>query len=126
MASIIHFRDYAGDCKYAETLATKLELALPKEILDNPFVKAEVKLLNLTTWQYSLDGETREGTFYWNDGEKAWKYYERTELLGILEENGCDEEAAILNDYIQNTEDDDFPKFSNEEEDWEELDIYAF
>ena len=116
MTTMIRFKDYSGYCKYAKVPARKLKLALPKEILDNPLIKNEVNRLKLTTWQYSIDGSTCEGTFYWNDDEKAWKYYERTALLDILEENRFSKEAEILNYYILNMEDDDFPKFSEEEE----------
>ena len=118
MANKIRFRDYGDYCVYAKTEACKLSLALPKEILDVQCVKDEIKRLKLTTWQYSLNGSTREGTCYRNDAEKAWKYYERTELLGVLDRAGESKAAEVLENYLDNPDnlDDELPKFTSGEE----------
>lgn len=118
MASKIKFRDYGGYCEYAKTEARKLDLALPKEVIDNKIAQEEIKRLKLTTWQYSVNGSTREGTFYWNDAEKAWKYYEKGELLGVLIDGGEAKAAAVLESYLNDPAnwDDDFPHFTDEEE----------
>ena len=118
MASKIQFRDYSsGDCKYTKVLARKLDLALPKEILDIPCVKEEIKRLKLTTWQYSVNGSTREGTFYWNGGENAWKYYEREEMIAVLDGDDETEAIQILKDYLDENEDDYFPEFTDVDDD---------
>ena len=115
MEEKIRFKDYAGDGAYVETDARKLTLALPAEITTIPCVKNEIERLKLTTWQYNINGSAREGTFYWNDGEKAWKYYERGEIFNVLDGNGRNDAADILVRYLDENTDDDFPRFSDED-----------
>lgn len=112
-----NFRDYGTDFDYFRTFSKKIDLALPKKILKNPKVKAEIKRLKLTTFQYLNpflnDNEIFTGTFYWNDAEKAWKYYEREALYEFLDD---DRDVISLEKYLVKNDDDYFPHFSNEDD----------
>jgi len=112
-----NFRDYGTDFDYFRTFSKKIDLALPKRILKNPKVKAEIKRLKLTTFQYLNpflnENEIFTGTFYWNDAEKAWKYYEREALYEFLDD---DRDIISLEKYLVKNEDDYFPHFSQEDD----------
>ena len=112
-----NFRDYGTDFDYIRVFSKKIDLALPKRILKNPKVKAEIKRLKLTTFQYLNpflnENEIFTGTFYWNDAEKAWKYYERESLYDFLDD---DRDIISLEKYLVKNDDDYFPHFSDEDD----------
>lgn len=112
-----NFRDYGTDFDYIRVFSKKIDLALPKRILKNSKVKAEIKRLKLTTFQYLNpflnENEIFTGTFYWNDAEKAWKYYERESLYDFLDD---DRDIISLEKYLVKNDDDYFPHFSDEDD----------
>lgn len=112
-----NFRDYGTDFDYIRVFSKKIDLALPKRILKNSKVKAEIKRLKLTTFQYLNpflnENEIFTGTFYWNDAEKAWKYYERESLYEFLDD---DRDVISLEKYLVKNDDDYFPHFSDEDD----------
>ena len=118
----VRFRDYGQYCDYVKVEAKKLDLALPAEILDIPCVKAEIERLKLTTWEYKNRNATCKGTFYWNDNEKAWKYYERSEMCDVLDGGDEAEGVKILEAYLGEPAnwDDDFPEFTEYTDDEDE------
>lgn len=112
-----NFRDYGTDFDYFRTFSKKIDLALPKKILKNPKVKAEIERLKLTTFQYLNpflnENEIFTGTFYWNELENAWKYYEREALYDFLDD---DRDIISLEKYLVKNDDDYFPHFSQEDD----------